>query len=668
MSESSDDWEAVLTDIKEEEEAKKVAKPTNKQSKIKKVPEAVVVSKVEDSELEGFTGAKRARLARMLNDDRSHFNMSVSGSDLRSPICCILGHVDTGKTKLLDKIRRTNVQGDEAGGITQQIGATFFTHEKLKEMCLKVNPRTDVLLPGLLIIDTPGHESFNNLRSRGTTLCDIAILVIDIHHGLEPQTKESIQLLKNKRAPFVIALNKVDRLFDWKSKEFTSFKKSFENQGQATKDHFDRLWKGIQLELWEESLNTTLWWENDDVKKTISVIPTSAMTGEGIPDLIFMLTGMTQKVMSKALTFRDEVQCTLLEVKHTEGFGCTIDVVLVNGELEEGDSIVVCGMKGPIVTTIRSLLTPKPMKEMRVRGEYVHHKKIRAAMGIKIAANDLEDAVSGTTVYKVLEDSDLPTLKEEVMKDMTDIFESVDSTGVGVYVQASTLGALEALLQFLKDSEIPVFAVNIGPITKGDITKASTMRERNPEFAVVLAFDVPFSKGAAQEAKNQEVTVFKADIIYHLFDQYTMYRNEQIKRKKEEMKKDAVFPCELSILPSAIFHKKDPIILGVKVERGTLKVGTPLCVLEKEVLKIGRVTALKMNDKPVEQGGVGDEVSVSIAGEPSVLAGRHFTDEDKLTSIVTRASINCMKDYYKDEMQKDDWKLMIKLKKAFKIL
>ncbi|GAU13351.1 hypothetical protein TSUD_43050 [Trifolium subterraneum] len=326
---------------------------------------------------------------------------SPSDGNLRSPICCIMGHVDTGKTKLLDCIRGTNVQGGEAGGITQQIGATYFPAKNIRERTKELKADATLKVPGLLVIDTPGHESFNNLRSRGSGLCDIAILVVDIMHGLEPQTIESLNLLKMRNTEFIIALNKVDRIFGWKTCRNAPIRKAMTKQSKDVKNEFNMRVTQIVTQFKEQGLNTELYYKNKEMGETFSIVPTSAITCEGIPDMLLLLVQWTQRTMIEKLTFTEEVQCTVLEVKVIEGHGTTIDVVLVNGVLHEGDQIVVSGMQGPIVTTIRALLTPHPMKELRVKGSYIHHKEIKAAMGIKITAQGLEHAIAGASLYVI---------------------------------------------------------------------------------------------------------------------------------------------------------------------------------------------------------------------------------------------------------------------------
>ncbi|KAK1274183.1 hypothetical protein QJS04_geneDACA009741 [Acorus gramineus] len=332
-----------------------------------------------------------------------------SESDLRSPICCILGHVDTGKTKLLDCIRGTNVQEGEAGGITQQIGATYFPMENIRERTKQLKADAKLKVPGLLVIDTPGHESFTNLRSRGSGLCDIAILVVDIMHGLEPQTKESINLLKSRNTEFIVALNKVDRLYGWKTCPNAPILTAMKEQSKDVQNEFKMRVSKIITEFMEQGLNTELYYKNKEMGETSSIVPTSAISGEGIPDLLLLLVQWAQRTMVEKLTFHKELQCTVLEVKVIEGLGTTIDVVLVNGVLHEGDQIVVCGMQG----------------------SYQHHKELKAAQGIKITAQGLEQAVAGTALYVVGPDDDVEDVKETAMQDMKSVMSRIDKSGDG---------------------------------------------------------------------------------------------------------------------------------------------------------------------------------------------------------------------------------------------
>ena len=292
-------------------------------------------------------------------------NRSVD--ELRAPVVCVLGHVDTGKTKILDKLRRTHVQDGEAGGITQQIGATNVPKEVIQEQCKMVKDFCGIKVPGLLIIDTPGHESFSNLRDRGSSLCDIAILVVDIMHGLEPQTIESINLLKKKKTPFVIALNKVDRLYQWKSNRHKDIQEVVETQDQNTKLEFQKRAQEVITSIAEQGLNAALCYENPDPKTYISMVPTSAHSGEGMGNLMGLLISLSQTMLAKRVAYSEELQATVLEVKAIPGLGTTIDIVLVNGRLKEGQSMIIAGTDGPIVTPIKALLTPSKMQDLRVK-------------------------------------------------------------------------------------------------------------------------------------------------------------------------------------------------------------------------------------------------------------------------------------------------------------
>jgi translation initiation factor 5B len=539
---------------------------------------------------------KKAEAAERRRKEHEEALAARSKDNLRSPICCILGHVDTGKTKLLDKIRQTSVQEGEAGGITQQIGATYFPVDALKTKTAVVNKdgAFEFKVPGLLVIDTPGHESFSNLRSRGSSLCNIAILVVDIMHGLEPQTLESMKLLRDRKTPFIVALNKIDRLYGWKPIANNGFQDSLDMQNKGVQREFGDRLEMTKLAFAEQGFNAELFYENKSMAKNVSLVPTSAHTGEGIPDMLKLIVSLTQERMTSKLMYLSEIECTVLEVKIIEGLGTTIDVVLSNGILREGDRIVLCGLNGAIATNVRALLTPAPMRELRLKSQYVHNKEAKASLGIKIAANDLENAIAGSRLLVVGPNDDEDDLMEEVMSDLENLLGKVSRTGRGVSVQASTLGSLEALLEFLKVSKIPVSNISIGPVYKRDVMQAGIMLEKSPEFAVMLCFDVKVDKEALAYAAEFGVIIFQADIIYHLFDKFTEHMAQLAAKKKEDSKLMAVFPCVLA--PVAVFNKKDPIVVGIDVTEGSLKLHTPIAAVKtnsvtgvKEVIALGRV-------------------------------------------------------------------------------
>ncbi|KAH9826115.1 eukaryotic translation initiation factor 5B-like [Teratosphaeria destructans] len=630
-----------------------------------------------DSEDEQQTAAQRqaAQRRQQAADKRKAeveaARAAASKDNLRSPICCILGHVDTGKTKLLDKIRQTNVQEGEAGGITQQIGATYFPVEALQKKTNVVNQdgAFEFKVPGLLVIDTPGHESFTNLRSRGSSLCNIAILVVDIMHGLEPQTLESMRLLRDRKTPFIVALNKIDRLYGWKPIANNGFRESLAMQNKGVQNEFrDRLEK-TKVAFAEQSFNAEVFYENKSMAKYVSLVPTSAHTGEGIPDMLKLLVTLTQERMTKQLMYLSEVECTVLEVKVIEGLGTTIDVVLSNGILNEGDTVVLCGTDGAITTQIRALLTPAEMKELRVKSQYVHNKTVKAALGVKIAANGLDTAIAGSRLLVAKDpddDDEIEELEEDVMGDLENLMSRIAKSGRGVTVQASTLGSLEALLEFLKQMKIPVANIGIGPVHKRDVITASTMLEKAKEYAVMLCFDVKVDKDAHELADQMGIKIFTADIIYHLFDDFTKHMQALAAQKKEESKLDAVFPCVLR--PVAVFNKKDPIVVGCDIIEGSLRPLTPIAAVRmnpvtnvKEIIPMGRVTSIERDHKAVPICKKGQpSVAVKIEGPNQPMYGRQLEENMTLYSQISRKSINCLRDFYRDEVDKEDWVLIAK--------
>ncbi|KAH7698194.1 Elongation factor, partial [Aphelenchoides avenae] len=466
-----------------------------------------------------------ARIRARIQKRREQAEAKRTTDNLRSPVICVLGHVDTGKTKMLDTIRRTNVQDGEAGGITQQIGATRVPDQAIKERCRMVTgfAPDQMTIPGFLIIDTPGHESFANLRSRGSSLCDFAILVVDIMHGLEPQTIESLKLLLKRETPFVVALNKIDRLYNYESNPRKDIWQHLKSQPQNTQMEFKERYENIITEFAEQGVNVVLANKNKDPDEYISIVPTSAMLGDGIGNLMAHIVDQAQTRFAKRLTFCEELDCTVMEVRSLQGLGTTIDVILINGTLRVNDILVLTGTEGPIVTPVRDLLMPQPLREIRVKNEYEHYKEIKGSQGVKVLAKNLERTVAGLPLYVVRHSDELEVLKEDAEEQLKKALMAIKKKAEGVYVQASTLGSLEALLEFLKTQKIPYSGVNIGPVHKKDVQKSAAMLEHNPEFACILAFDVPVDREVQIFADREGVRIFQADIIYHLEDAFLKY-------------------------------------------------------------------------------------------------------------------------------------------------
>ncbi|KAL5962597.1 Eukaryotic translation initiation factor 5B [Taenia solium] len=598
---------------------------------------------------------------------------TISERTLRSGVICVLGHVDTGKTKILDKLRNTNVQDREAGGITQQIGATNVPRENIIRsirMC-KYFTADDLKLPGLLIIDTPGHESFTNLRVRGSSLCDFAILVVDIMHGIEEQTKESIRILLSRKTPFVVALNKIDRLYQWRSYPNLSVEEVLAKQNEVTINDFNLRFKEVVQHFALMELNVELFYRNANPSEFISMVPTSAHSGDGMGDLLAFMCKEMQRRLYKRLTFSEELKASVMEVKVTVGLGTSLDVIVVNGRIREGDTIVLAGQEGPIVTTVRGIRMPAPMSELRVKGTYKHLKEVMGAQGVRLIARDLEKALAGLPLYVARDLAEELYFKDEVSNGLKAALKAIAVSPVGVYVVASTLGSLESLLTYLKSVNIPYSGISIGTVHKKDVMKASIMVERDKKWAVILAFDVKVDRDAQKMANEVGVQIFTEDIIYRLQTRMKEYVDALMRENRRKHANQAVFPVKLRILPDMVFNKRAPIVIGVHVEAGLLREGTPICVPSRDNVLLGRVFSIEFNHKAIQEARTGQEVCIRIdpvEGETPKLYGRHFDHTDLLISKISRDSIDIVKEFYRNDLNKEDWKLMVELKEMLSII
>ena len=547
---------------------------------------------------------------------------------VRQPIVCVLGHVDTGKTLLLDKIRKTSVQAREAGGITQHIGASFFPVETLKQLIgpLLSTVKGEIEIPGLLVVDTPGHEAFTNLRKRGGSVADIAILLIDVLKGFEEQTYECIEILKARKTPFLVAANKIDRIPGWSSYPDTPFLKSYQMQDPYVQEDLDNRLYSIIGVFSRLGFRADRFDRIKDFTKTVAIVPTSAKTGEGVTELLMVLVGLTQQYLKTRLqTTEGPAKGTVLEVREEPGLGLTLNIIVYDGVLRKDDLIVVGGKEKPIVTRVRAILVPKPLDEIRdPRDRFSSVEIVSAAAGVKIAAPDLEGALAGAPLYAVGENETVDEYVQLVSEEVERIRIATDVNGV--VLKADTLGSLEAIAENLQRNTVPIRLADVGEVSKRDVVEASVVKEHEPLYGVVLAFNVRVLPDAEAEAEIKDVKIFKENIIYHLMDNYLSWLNAQKEAEIEDEFAKLVKPGKLRVLEGYVFRRAKPAIFGVEILAGRIKPKLTL-VRAKDGREIGEIQQIQEKGKPLPEARIGMQVAISM-DKPVV--GRHIFEKDIL--------------------------------------
>ncbi|UCE13322.1 MAG: translation initiation factor IF-2 [Candidatus Heimdallarchaeota archaeon] len=548
-------------------------------------------------------------------------------SQIRSPITVILGHVDSGKTSLLDKVRGTAVQSRESGGITQHIGASFFPIETVTTLCgsLLEPSKKKLEIPGILIIDTPGHSSFMNLRQRGASAANFAILVIDVRRGIQPQTVESLRILVQQKVPFLIAANKIDRLSGWKSFPELTLAKSLSKQSNSSLEALQSVIYEIMTELSHFNLEPERFDRIKNFAKKIAIIPTSAITGEGIPELFLVLAILAEQFLKKQLELHlDKGRGVVLEVKKEVGMGTTLDVILFDGTIKQDSQIVLAGIDGPISTKVRAILMPKELDEIRdPRKKFDSVERAVAAIGVKLAAPNIDEAIAGSSLY-VIEDKykEVDNAIKLIEEELASIL--VETDEAGVIVKADTLGSLEALVNFLRDSNIQIRFAAVGEINKKDVYQASLSKEKNRFYGVILGFRCNILPDASEEADKLQISVIQSDIIYRLAEEYEEYQFEVQQLLEQEALKDIIRPSKIKVLPY-VFRQSKPCIVGVEVLSGML---TPqVNLINRENKKIGLLLQIQDSGKNIPQAKVSDQVAVAIRGPT---AGRQIREGDEL--------------------------------------
>ncbi len=547
-------------------------------------------------------------------------------TELRQAVIGVLGHVDHGKTKILDKIRGTATQSGEAGGITQAIGASIIPLDTIKKVCGNLlSEKSKFTIPGLLFIDTPGHAAFTTLRKRGGSIADIAILVIDINEGLMPQTLESLEILKKFKTPFIIAANKIDLIPGYRDNKERYLLKNLESQDPYVREKIDTKIYEILGKLSEKGFNSERFDRIEDYTKQIAIVPVSAITGDGIPELLMVLIGLAQKYLEDSLKLhvKGNAKGTVLEVKETTGLGKTLDVIIYDGILKRNDNLIVGGVEEPIETRVKALLCPLPLKEMRdKKTKFKKVEKVTAATGVKICAPEIEKVIAGMPLQSYTKENK-EKVEKEVQKEIEEIM--IETGKEGVIIKADTLGSLEALTFMLKEKGILVRKANIGKISKKDLSEAEANYEKDPLQAVVLGFNVDRD---ADITGSDKVKIITSDIIYKILEEYEIWREQQ--RKVMEAKKldNLVRPCKIEIMPNYIFRQSNPAIVGVDVLEGKIKTGTGLMKKGKTITVLKGIQLDKENLNSVTKG---KQVAMSLS---RVTVGRQINEGDILYSYI----------------------------------
>ena len=567
--------------------------------------------------------------------------------NLRTPIVCVMGHVDHGKTTLLDKIRGTAIVSGEAGAITQHIGATEVPIDVIVDKLGDPRLRDRFIVPGLLFIDTPGHHAFTTLRSRGGALADLAIVVLDINEGFKPQTYESLQILKRFKTPFVVVANKIDRIGGWVSQKDLPFAATFKKQSEQVQSRLETKLYEIIGELYNQGFAAERYDRVTNFQNTLGVVPVSAVTGEGIPDVLMILLGLAQKFLEANLQYSANGPGvgTVLEVKEEKGLGATLDVILYDGMLKKGDTVVIGSLGEPIQTKVRALLKPRELSEIRYESKFQQVNKITAAAGVKISAPGLEGALAGAPIRVATEE----TLEEIVAQVKSEIDAvRIDTGSEGILIKADTLGSLEALVHEFRKDKVLIRKAEVGDISHRDAVEASTVEDSL--YSVIIGFNVKVHSDVRDFLQeSSSVKVFTNDVIYRLIEDYQKYVKEQQEISEKKVFETIIRPGKFKVLPGCVFRQNKPAVVGVRVLGGVVRTNADVMLESGSV--VGKIKGLQSEGKNIPSAKVGKEVAMAIDG---ATVGRQIKEGDVLYINVPERHAKVLEHEIYDSLSTDE--------------
>jgi translation initiation factor 5B len=551
--------------------------------------------------------------------------LMIKMAKIRQPIVTIAGHVDHGKTTILDSIRESCVAKKEAGGITQKISCTVFPAELIEGRCNKLLLKYNIKLeiPGFLFIDTPGHAAFTNLRKRGGSLADLAVLVIDINEGVMPQTQECIEILKASKVPFIVALNKIDAIHGWR-KQAATVEENLQLQADYVKKDFDKKFYNIVSALSMHSFDADLFFRVNDFTKKLAMVPCSGKTGEGIPELIMMLCGLSQKFLSGRLQLGKEAKGTILEVKREKSM-IYLESILYDGSLKQGDSIAIASFNEPIVSKVRTIFEASPL----CRG-FKAVNEVHAAAGIRMQLAEQQDVAAGMPFFIYSEKN-----RQDIINSLKrEIAETVELDNEGIIAKADSLGSLEVLISLLRKEGFMISKASLGNITKIDIMNALSNLTISPLDAVIVGFNVEKEEGIDDE----RIKIIKGEVIYKIIEDLKQWNGEKQKELERERITGITMPCRIKVLPY-VFRQSHPAIFGVHVEAGNLKLGIEL--MNSKGGKIGEIKAMQSEKKSIDKAEKNKEVAVSIG---NITFGRQIDKGDILYSNLNEDEFRRLKE------------------------
>ncbi len=574
--------------------------------------------------------------------------MKNEGKELRQPIVCVLGHVDHGKTTLLDAIRGTSIAKKEEGGITQRIGATEIDITRIKKIAQQTGSKSIFTIPGLLFVDTPGHVAFSNMRSRGGALADIAILVIDINEGIKPQTEESINILKKFKTPFIIAANKVDLIDFAIPVKDSSFKTFLAAQRDEFKNTLDEKIYKVVNSLYTFGFPSERYDRITDFSKNVAIIPVSAKNKIGIQDILLIIAGLAQKFLEESISRKyGTARATVMEVKKEESLGNILDSILYQGELRKGALIALNTREGPAKTKIKALF----LNQKTSSSKLVEVEKVQPASGVRILISDKLNVIPGSPLIEI--ENDEREAYEEILKETA---VTIDLSEHGVTLRADTLGSLEAIAYELSEKGIRIRNAQIGLISRRDVIDVATLQE--PLDRIILGFNVEILPEAKEVLLNQDVGVINGGIIYALVQQCEEWINNRTREIEEERKKGMSVPSRFKIIPEYIFRANKPVIVGVKMESGRIKVGDNL--IREDGRYAGTIKSIREGELSKKFAEAPSEVAIAIDG---VTLNRQIFPDEPIYTDITEETVKVLRLRPMDEATMRALEEIIKIKR-----